>query len=74
MLADKTLFDVKDYLVTAYIMPLGGLGAIMFASWVLPRERAQQALGSNNLIFGLWLWSARILAPVGIVWIIIANL
>ena len=74
VLADKTLFDVKDYLVTAYIMPLGGLGAIMFASWVLPRERAQQALGSNNLIFGLWLWSARILAPVGIVWIIIANL
>ncbi len=74
VLADKTLFDVKDYLVTAYIMPLGGLGAIMFASWVIPRDTAQQALGSKPFLFTLWLWSSRLLAPIGIIWIIIANL
>jgi NSS family neurotransmitter:Na+ symporter len=74
VLAYKTLFDVKDYLVTAYIMPLGGLGAIMFASWVIPRDTAQQALGSKPFLFTLWLWSSRLLAPIGIIWIIIANL
>ena len=73
-LADKTLFDVKDYLVTAYIMPLGGLGAIMFASWALPQAAAREALGSRELLFKLWLGASRFVAPIGIIWIIVANL
>ena len=73
-LADKTLFDVKDYLVTAYIMPLGGLGAIMFAGWALPQQAARQALGSRALLFKLWLITSRYVAPIGIIWIIAANL
>ncbi|MFW2437480.1 MAG: sodium-dependent transporter [Parvibaculales bacterium] len=73
-LADKTLFDVKDYLVTAYIMPLGGLGAIMFAGWALPQAAAREALGSRELLFKLWLGASRFVAPIGIIWIIIANL
>jgi len=73
-LADKTLFDVKDYLVTAYIMPLGGLGAIMFAGWALPQAAAREALGSRELLFKLWLGASRFVAPVGIIWIIVANL
>lgn len=73
-LADKTLFDVKDYLVTAYIMPLGGLGAIMFAGWALPQAAAREALGSRELLFKLWLGASRFVAPIGIIWIIVANL
>ena len=37
-IAGRSLFDMKDYLVTAYIMPLGGLGVILFAAWVMPVE------------------------------------
>ena len=74
LLADKTLFDLKDYLVTAYVMPISGLTVVMFASWLLPQELARTALGTQGGLFTVWLWSARLLAPLGIVWIIIANL
>lgn len=74
VLADKTLFEVKDYLVTTYIMPLGGLGIIVFASWLMPVTTIRDALGNGGWLFILWLWSARLLAPLGIIWIFVANL
>jgi NSS family neurotransmitter:Na+ symporter len=74
VLANKTLFDVKDYLVTAYVMPLSGLSVVVFASWMVPTEVARSALGSGGGLFVIWQWCGRLLAPIGIVWIIVANL
>ncbi|RPF92367.1 MAG: sodium-dependent transporter [Rhizobiales bacterium TMED83] len=73
-LAGKTLFDVKDYFVTALVMPVCGLGVVAFASWVAPAPMMRAAMGSSALIFNLWLWSARIIAPAGIGWMLWAGL
>ncbi|MGI9440082.1 MAG: sodium-dependent transporter [Parvibaculales bacterium] len=75
-LADKTLFDTKDYLVTAYLMPLGGLGAVVLTGWLMPRPILKQIFGAQEggFLFEAWLWSARIIAPLGIGWIFIAGL
>jgi NSS family neurotransmitter:Na+ symporter len=74
VLADKTLFDVKDYLATAYVMPIGGLGIITFAAWALPADRAREVFGNYGLLFTLWLYLARYLAPIGIIWMFVENL
>ena len=74
ILANKTLFDVKDYLVTALVMPICGLGVVTFASWVAPVELMRAAMGSSQMIFNVWLWSARIIAPAGIGWMLWAGL
>ena len=73
-LAGRTLFDLKDYLVTAYIMPIGGLGVILFAAWVLPVETLKQAFGGDGPLFSAWLFAGRFLAPLGILWIFWAGL
>lgn len=70
----RSLFDMKDYLVTAYLMPLGGLGAIMFAGWVMPVATLKQVFGADGLLFDCWLWSARLIAPLGVAWVFIAGL
>ncbi|MBE8220936.1 MAG: sodium-dependent transporter [Alphaproteobacteria bacterium] len=70
----RNLFDAKDYLVTAYLMPLGGLTIVTFAGWAIPSATLRTALGSGNLLFTCWLWAARVLAPLGIIWMGIANL
>ena len=73
-IAGRTLFDTKDYIVTAYLMPLGGLGAIMFAGWLMPVASLQETFGGDGLLFKCWLWSARILAPLGVLWVFVAGL
>lgn len=73
-LAGRTLFDLKDYLVTAYIMPIGGLGVVLFAAWVMPVEILKQAFGGGGPLFSAWLFAGRFLAPLGILWIFWAGL
>ena len=73
-LAGRTMFDLKDYLVTAYIMPIGGLGVILFAAWVMPVETLKQAFGGDGPLFSAWLFAGRFLAPLGILWIFWAGL
>jgi NSS family neurotransmitter:Na+ symporter len=72
--AGRTMFDLKDYLVTAYIMPLGGLGVILFAAWVMPVATLKQAFGGDGILFSAWLFAGRFLAPLGILWIFWAGL
>lgn len=73
-IAGRTLFDMKDYIVTAYVMPLGGLGALIFAAWLMPVNMLQTAFGGGGPLFAAWLWSARILAPLGVIWVFVNGL
>ncbi len=73
-IAGRSLFDAKDYLVTAYIMPLGGLGVILFASWLMPVATLQQVFGGGGALFYGWLWCARLVAPIGIIWVFLGGL
>ncbi|NBR51044.1 MAG: sodium-dependent transporter, partial [Alphaproteobacteria bacterium] len=73
-IAGRSLFDMKDYLVTAYIMPLGGLGVILFAAWVMPVEALKKTFGNEGALFSAWLFAGRYLSPLGILWIFWAGL
>ena len=64
----KTLFDVKDYLTTNIMLPLGGLMIALFCGWVAHREMAFEELAMRSRFgFQLWWLLIRFVAPVGIV-------
>ncbi len=73
-ISGRTLFDLKDYLVTAYVMPIGGLGVILFAAWVMPVATLKEAYGNDGALFSAWLFAGRYLSPLGILWIFWAGL
>ncbi len=73
-ISGRSLFDTKDYFVTAYLMPLAGLGIIGFAGWLVPVATLKQAFGGESLLFQAWLWSARVVAPVGVLWMFVNGL
>lgn len=73
-IAGRSLFDLKDYLVTAYVMPIGGLGVILFAAWVMPVATLKEAYGNDGALFSAWLFAGRYLSPLGILWIFWAGL
>ena len=73
-ISGRTLFDTKDYLVTTYLMPLAGLGIVAFAGWMVPADNLKEVFGTQGLLFKAWLFSARVLAPLGVLWMFVAGL
>lgn len=71
----KTFFDSLDYLTTNLMMPLGGLGTVLFTGWVLSRATVQEALGINHpQLFKLWWLVLRWLTPLGILVVFLHTL
>ncbi len=64
----KTFFDSLDYLTTNWLMPLGGLGTVLFTGWVLQRHVVSEAIGIRNAgLFQAWWKLLRYGTPVAIV-------
>ena len=75
MFAGKTPFDLIDYLVSNILMPLGGMLYTLFAGWWISRQTLVDELGvGEGAIFGLWLFLARIVAPLAIAAVFVYNL
>ena len=63
-----TLFDNLDYLTLNILLPLGGLGIIVFASWVMCQNSSADELGHDaGMSYQLWRFLARYIAPVGVI-------
>ena len=63
-----TLFDNFDYLASNILLPVSGLLFTIFASWVVPKEKTMLELSDvSKGIYYLWLFTARYLAPVGVI-------
>lgn len=65
----RDFFSTVDHLVSAWILPLGGLMVALFSGWVLDAN-IMKAEFSSNTVF-MWLWKPwrfllRWVAPIGI--------
>ncbi|MFN3983914.1 MAG: sodium-dependent transporter [Rhodocyclaceae bacterium] len=60
------VFDLLDQLTSKFLLPLTGLGVIVFTAWCLDRESVRQELGLGQRGFGLWSVVTRYVAPVGV--------
>lgn len=71
VLGDFTLlglntFDFLDYLTSRFMLPLTGLGGIVFAAWYLDKESVRQELGLDIYDFSLWNLLTKYFAPIAI--------
>lgn len=74
-LLGKTFFDSLDYLTTNLLMPLGGLGTVLFTGWVLNRASVQEALGiAQPQLFKLWWQVLRWVTPLGILLVFLHSM
>ncbi len=69
-IAGRSLFDWFDFLTSKFLMPLGGMGFVLFLGWFYPSEGSRDELqrGSRlpHWLFLCWLWAIRIPVPVAI--------
>jgi NSS family neurotransmitter:Na+ symporter len=73
--ANKTPFDLIDYLVSNILMPLGGMMYALFAGWWLSKTVSVRELGmGDGATYRLWLLLVRIVAPLAVAAVFVYNL
>ena len=61
----KNFFELKDYLASNILLPLGGLLIALFTAWAARRSLSEDEL-AMQFGFKLWWFLIRYLAPLGI--------
>jgi len=71
----RTIFASLDYLVSNFMMPLGGVLIAVLAGWGLSKQATRKELAmQNNRLHDLWLLLVRYLVPVAIALVFVVNL
>lgn len=70
-----TFFDNIDYLTNNLLLPLGGLAIVVFAGWIMARNSTADELDpAAGVIYRMWRFSSRIVAPIAVVFILLHAL
>ncbi len=66
--ADKTLFDLLDYLTANIMLPIGGLLIAVFSVWTMSRASSSDELGMGDRFFyPLWRFLVRYITPIAVI-------
>lgn len=72
--AERNIFESLDYVVSNFMMPVGGVLVAILASWGLRREVSAQAFAGSRGVFTVWLVLTRYVVPVAIALVFVVNL
>ena len=70
----SNVFDLLDRLTSKFLLPLTGLGAVLFVAWCLGRDGVQRELRLGDTGFSIWQLVARFVAPIGVLIVFISSL
>ncbi|MDW7745320.1 sodium-dependent transporter [Halomonas sp.] len=73
-IAGLNIFDFLDTLTSKFLLPLTGLGAILFVAWRLDRDSVAAELNLSGGQATLWHVVSRFVAPVGVVLVFVSSL
>ena len=67
----KNIFDLLDYFTSKLMLPLTGLGTIIFAGWMMHQETIRRELNLSPALFAGWKFLCRIVIPIAVIFILI---
>ena len=70
----NNIFDFLDKLTSKFMLPLTGLGTIIFAAWCMNQESIRKELGLQGGAYMLWHIISRFVAPIGVIIVFVASL
>ncbi len=67
----KSLFDLLEFSVDSFLMPLGGILIAIFVGYVMKRDVVEgELLGHmGNSVFKIWYFSIRYIAPIAVLFL-----
>lgn len=71
----RTIFETLDYIVSNFMMPLGGVLIAVLAGWGLGRNATLQELAiGDRLLFRSWLILVKFIVPIAIGLVFVVNI
>jgi len=74
LIFELNIFDFLDQLTSKFMLPLTGLGGVLFVAWHLDKESVREELKLDIYDFSLWNLITRFLAPVAVLVVFFTNL
>ncbi|WP_110685690.1 sodium-dependent transporter [Salinicola aestuarinus] len=68
------VFDLLDTLTAKFMLPLTGLGAIVFVGWFVKSEGVNQELALGGTGEMIWRIVSRFVAPIGVIVVFVSSL
>ena len=68
---DRSIFDFVDYVTSAILMPIGALLTSLFAGYHYSKKISREEIQASPILYTVWLFIVRYLAPISIVAIFI---
>ena len=73
--AELNPYALIDYFTANLMMPLGGILMALFVGWrVKPQVLAEDLSFGSPLLFTVWLWMLRVIAPLAILAVLYSSL
>ncbi|WP_202983813.1 sodium-dependent transporter [Gilliamella sp. ESL0254] len=73
-LFDKHIFDLLDYLTSKIMLPVTGLGTVIFGAWMMNQKRICSELNLSPFWFSIWTLLSRFVIPVAVIFILVYGL
>lgn len=70
----NNIFDFLDKLTSKFMLPLTGLGIIIFAGWFMNQESIRKELGLEGTGYTIWSVVSRFVAPLGVIAVFVSML
>ncbi|MFC4352502.1 sodium-dependent transporter [Fodinicurvata halophila] len=67
------IFNLLDTVTAKILLPLTGLGAVLFVAWQLDRKSVESELGLSGTTATVWNIVARFIAPIGVILVFIFS-
>ncbi|MCT6885771.1 MAG: hypothetical protein M3Z47_07375, partial [Gilliamella apis] len=69
----KNIFDLLDYLTSKIMLPVTGLGTVIFGAWMMNQKIIRKELNLGNFWFGVWSILTRVIIPLAVVVILVCG-
>ena len=67
----KNIFDLLDYLTSKIMLPVTGLGTVIFGAWMMNQKHIREELNLNNFWFSIWTVLSRFVIPAAVILILV---
>ncbi|MDT9694079.1 hypothetical protein Q5762_38280, partial [Streptomyces sp. P9(2023)] len=63
----SSFFELKDYLTSAIMLPIGGLFIAIFIGWIMPEKVSAEELATTTSVYQVWRFAIRWITPVAVI-------
>ena len=72
---NMNIFETLDYLTSNILLPLGGIMITIYVSWLISKESINKELNiKSNILRYIWYFSARFIAPIAVIMVMLNAL